>query len=411
MKDRTKFSDVFLFNWKGPLALMLLVLVLWSGGNHLWAQGNWQNQIRSLVQNGSVLAVDEKGNILFSLNAEQSYVPASTLKVPTALAALKILGPKFRFPTEFYRDGQNNLYIKGYGDPFLVSEEFPLIVGELKGQGLKQVNNMILDTTYFDPDAQIEGLAGSLNPYDAYNGALLANFNTIFIVKSSGGEIQSAETQTPVTEISRTLAQRAPVGKSRINVATNREAASLYVGYLLKEFLAQQGIPTQGTIAAGTVPTGANKILTHLNSKNLTEVLRAGLKYSQNLIMNQIFLTMGVAKGGPPATIEKAKTVYRDFLKNDLGLQKIQVFEGSGISRQNQVSALEMDKVLVAFFPYYTLLPEKDGMYVKTGTLKGVSSLVGYFKSPSRGWVRFSILLNQGAAHRETIAKLLQSNL
>jgi D-alanyl-D-alanine carboxypeptidase len=69
-----------------------------------------------------------------------------------------------------------------------------------------------------------------------------------------------------------------------------------------------------------------------------------------------------------------------------------------------------MDKILVAFFPYYTLLPEKDGGYVKTGTLKGVSCLVGYFKSTSHGWVRFVIFLNQAASNRETIAKILQDN-
>jgi D-alanyl-D-alanine carboxypeptidase/D-alanyl-D-alanine-endopeptidase (penicillin-binding protein 4) len=411
MKDRTKFSDVFLCNWKRLLTLLLGASVILGGAKTLWSQGDWQGQIRSLVQNGAVLAVDEKGNVLFSLNADRPYVPASTLKVPTALAAIKILGPKFRFQTEFYTDGQNNLYIKGYGDPFLVSEEFPLMVSELKAQGLKQVQNMILDTSYFDPNAQVEGLAGSLNPYDAYNGALLANFNTINVIKSSGGEIQSGESQTPITEISKTLAARAPVGKSRINVATHREAAPLYVGYLLKEFLAQAGIPTQGSISQGMVPANAQKILTHLNSKGLGEVLRAALKYSQNLIMNQIFLTLGVIKQGPPATIEKAQTAYRDFLKNDLGLQTIQVFEGSGIDRQNQVTALEMDKILVAFFPYYNLLPEKGGMYVKTGTLKGVSGLVGYFKSPTRGWVRFVILLNQAGAHRETIANILQDNL
>jgi D-alanyl-D-alanine carboxypeptidase/D-alanyl-D-alanine-endopeptidase (penicillin-binding protein 4) len=415
MKDHKTFSDVFLKQWmiknKRRLTALLTGAVVLLGAMQTPLAQDWQTQIRSLVQNGSVLAVDEKGTILFSLNADKPYVPASTLKVPTALAALKILGPKFRFPTEFYTDAQGNLYIKGFGDPFLVSEEFPLIVNELKAQGLKQVQNMILDTSYFDPNAQVEGLAGSLNPYDAYNGALLANFNTINIVKSSSGEVQSGETQTPITEISKTLAAQAPVGKSRINVATHREEAPLYVGYLLKEFLSQAGIPTQGAIKAGAVPANANKILTHQNSKNLGEVLRAGLKYSQNLIMNQTFLTMGVAKQGAPATIEKAQTAYRDFLKNDLGLQTIQVFEGSGISRQNQVTALEMDKILVAFFPYYTLLPEKDGGYVKTGTLKGVSCLVGYFKSTAHGWVRFVIFLNQAGAHRESIAKILQNNL
>ena len=60
---------------------------------------------------------------------------------------------------------------------------------------------------------------------------------------------------------------------------------------------------------------------------------------------------------------------------------------------------------------YYKLLPIKKGRWVKTGTLRGVSSLVGYFQSTHHGWVRFVILLNQSAANRDRIAKLLQSNL
>lgn len=376
-----------------------------------FGQNNWQQQIIGLVHHGSVLAVAEDGSVLFSHNADQAYVPASTLKVPTALAALKILGKDYRFKTEFFLDSVSNLYIKGYGDPFLISEELALIAGQLKAKGLRGVQNMILDSGYFAPNVEISGLAGSLNPYDAYNGALLANFNTIFVVKSGNGQIQSAEEQTPVTEITRTLAARAPVGKSRINVAVHREAAPLYVGFLLKEFLQQQGIPVQGSITAGTVSPQGKLILNYVSSKSLPEVLQAGLKYSQNLIMNQLFLILGAAKSGPPVTLDKARQAYDDFLRNQVGLKNINVEEGSGISRNNFFTALEMDKVLVQFFPYYQLLPEKDGIWEKTGTLRGVSTLVGYFRSARHGWVRFVIFLNQGANNRDRIAKILQENL
>jgi D-alanyl-D-alanine carboxypeptidase/D-alanyl-D-alanine-endopeptidase (penicillin-binding protein 4) len=349
--------------------------------------------------------------VLFAYNADQPFVPASTLKVATALAALKILGPDFRFKTEFYTDPAGNLYVKGYGDPFLISEELSLIAKQLKEKGLNRVGNMVLDTSFFSSDVQVPGLAGSLNPYDAYNGAILANFNTIFIVKSSNGEIQSAESQTPLTEITKVLAQNAPYGKSRINVAMHEREAPLYAGYLLKEFLAQQGVPVTGSIAVGPLAPQASPFFAYRSTKNLQQVLTAGLEYSQNLIMNQLFLVMGAAKLGPPASLAKGKQVFEDFLKNEIGLKQINVEEGSGISRKNLVTALEMDKILVNFFPFYRLLPVKNGMWVKTGTLRGVASLVGYFQSTSRGWVRFVIILNQGSNPRDRIAHLLQENL
>ncbi|MGH7831178.1 MAG: D-alanyl-D-alanine carboxypeptidase/D-alanyl-D-alanine-endopeptidase, partial [Candidatus Binatia bacterium] len=327
---------------------------------------DWSQEIQRLVQNGSVLAVSEKGDILYQLNIDQNFVPASTLKVPTALAALKLLGPDYRFRTEFFYDSNAILYIKGYGDPFLISEEIALIAQQLKTKGLKEVRGVVLDTGYYGPDVQVPGLAGSLNPYDAYNGALVANFNTINIVKTGKGEIQSGEPQTPLTEITYVLAKNAPVGKSRINVALHQQEAPLYVGYLLKEFLKQQGVAVGGTVAEGKVSPQAKLILNYANSKDLKEVLKAALKYSQNLIMNQLFLTMGAEKLGPPASLAKGKKVVNDFLSRQVGLKNYVMEEGSGISRKNSVSAREMDKILVRFFPHYSLLPVKDGMWVKT---------------------------------------------
>ena len=392
--------------WNALRGAFLVILTLAA----LSAQADWRQEIQTKVQNGAVLAVNQKGEVLFSYHADRPFMPASTLKVPTALAALKILGENYRYKTDFFVDAERNLYVKGYGDPFLISEELALIAQALRAKGLKTVQNMILDGSYFGADVQIPGLAGSLNPYDAYNGALLANFNTINIIKN-GGQIQSGEPQTPMTEITRVLAANAPQGKSRINVALHEREAALYPGYLLKEFLAQTGIVVTGNIRLGTVPAGAQPFLSYASSKSLKEVLEAALKYSQNLVMNQLVLTMGAEKYGAPASLAKGKKVLEDFLRRELGLTNFNVEEGSGISRQNHITALEMDKVLVKFFPYYQLLPVKNGMWVKTGTLTGVAGLVGYFQSRSQGWVRFVILLNQASNLRDAIAFGLFQNL
>src|SRR5262249_19817077 len=129
------------------------------------AQVGWEQQVISKVQNGTVLAVDEKGKVLFSHRVNEPFMPASTLKVETSLTALNILGPDYRYKTDFFLDNAGNLYVKGYGDPFLVSEELALIAAQLKSHGLKDVKNMILDGSFFGPDVQVPGLAATLNPY------------------------------------------------------------------------------------------------------------------------------------------------------------------------------------------------------------------------------------------------------
>lgn len=372
---------------------------------------DWSGDITKLIQNGGVYVEAEDGKPIFDYQGSTLFMPASTLKVVTAYTALEILGKDYRFKTEFYLDPSNNLYVKGYGDPFLVSEEFALIAAQLKKSGLKKVNQIILDGSYFE-EIKVPGVSASLNPYDALNSALSANFNTINVVKTKSGEIESGESQTPMTELTRALSTKAPMGKSRINLAAHPGDSLLYVGYLLKAFLDQQSILVSGTIQRGKVASGSKLFYLHKSSKSLEQVIQAMLKFSTNFIANQLFLTLGVEKMGAPASLIKGKKVVTDFLKTKLNLTDFNVEEGSGISRLNKMTPKSLVRVLKAFEPYKALLPEKfDGILAKTGTLNGVSCLAGYFDSSNYNDIRFVILLNQPEANREKIAKILYQNL
>ena len=372
---------------------------------------DWSGDVTKLIQNGGVYAEDESGKAVFDYQGSTQFMPASTLKVVTAYSALELLGKDYRFKTDFFLDASNNLYVKGYGDPYLVSEEFVLIVNQLKKLGLKKVNQIILDGSYFE-EIKVPGVSASLNPYDALNSALSANFNTINVVKTKSGEVESGESQTPVTELTKTLASKAPVGKSRINLAAHPEESLLYVGYLLKAFLEQQNISVAGSIQKGKVSANAKLFYRHASSKNLEEVIQPMLKFSTNFIANQLFLTLGAEKMGAPASLVKSKKVETDFLKTKLNLTDFNVEEGSGISRQDKITPKSLVKVLKAFEPYKHLLPEKlDGILAKTGTLNGVSCLAGYFDSSKYKDIHFAILLNQSEGNREKIAKILYQNL
>ena len=70
----------------------------------------------------AVVVSGPDNRILFSHNADTLLIPASTLKILTALTAFYYLGEDYRFRTEFYVDAESNLKIKGYGDPLLISE-------------------------------------------------------------------------------------------------------------------------------------------------------------------------------------------------------------------------------------------------------------------------------------------------
>ena len=75
--------------------------------------------------------MDENGNELVAQNADQPFVPASVTKIVTAWLALEVLGGDYRFETRFYLDGKRKLYVRGGGDPFLISEELAELASAL----------------------------------------------------------------------------------------------------------------------------------------------------------------------------------------------------------------------------------------------------------------------------------------
>ena len=75
--------------------------------------------------------VDEKGNELVAQNADKPFMPASVAKIVTAWLAMEVLGADYRFETRFYLDSDRVLYIRGGGDPFLISEELAQLASAL----------------------------------------------------------------------------------------------------------------------------------------------------------------------------------------------------------------------------------------------------------------------------------------
>lgn len=361
---------------------------------------DWQASFVSELKNGGALVVSEKGETLLQHRANDHFIPASTIKVATAAAALAILGPDFRFTTDFYTTSDGTLFVKGHGDPALVSEEWAIIAQELKLRGITQVSRVVVDDSDFSNDIVVDGASQSLNPYDAVNGALIANFNTANVIKSTNGSVRSAESQTPMTPLVRTLSKSLRAGTQRVNIGKTAHIGARYAGEILSEFLLLQGVRVTGGVELGQVPSGAQNILEHKSTKTLEDAVRGLLDFSTNFTANQLFLFLGKHQLGGPATVDKGLRVLKNFLSEKVGWQNFAIAEGSGLSRQNQVTPRQMMALLEYFQPYRDLLPMKEvGAYAaplqsKTGTLTGVNSLVGYFGSRTHGLVKFVVIVN-----------------
>lgn len=390
----------------------VLILVLFFQ-IHADKKQNTERQIKRLITNGAVVLHDESGNILISYNKNRLLIPASILKIFTSAVALDVLGKDYRFKTDFYIDSLNNLAIKGWGDPFLISEEIDCIAKELKQRGVSSINRLYLDHTSFGPLITIPGVSRTQNPYDAINGALVVNFNTLNISKDAHGTISSGEEVTPLTPLAILKgASVHPGTKQRINLSSNSNDCLAYTAELFTAFMKKAGITVDSQqFSFTTVQSGTwNLLYTHYNTNDIVAVSRALQKYSNNFIANQIFLTIGAVKIGYPAHLEKSKSVFEEYIrtKTTIPSDQLIIHEGSGISRNNRLTAGVMMQILEKYREHADLLPEKKSALVKSGTLSGVYNYAGYIKT-GKGLRPFVIILNQKDNYRDTILDLLIS--
>lgn len=386
--------------------------------------------------------------IIYQYEENKKLIPASCLKLVTSFVALKELGPNYKFKTEFYTD-EENVYVKGHGNPYLVSEQLWLIVKELHKKGIKEIKgDIIADDSYFDDKKHSPGWyeetdeEDASRAYNAPNGALSLNFNTITVHVRAGDKIKDKPTiildpETSYAEVKNQagtyqyynqirVVREEIDGKDVITVSggikLGEETVSMvnvskpteYFLTAFKEFLKNQGIEVKGELKIGLVPEKAKLILTH-ESKPLSLIVRDLCKYSSNFVADQIVKTLDAEINKKQGSLEGGVEVLKSYL-NKLGLKDYELVDGSGYSQKNKVTAKLVTKILQEAYNDFEIFPEfiaaqpiagKDGSLqdrmewlegkarAKTGLLNdsGVSSISGYAKMGD-SIAAFSILMN-----------------
>ena len=400
----------------------------------------------------------DRGETLYEIRSKQLFIPASNAKVLTTAVALKYLGSNYRFSTEFYTDGilenetlKGNLYIKGSGDPKLVTEQLWLIVNELRNLPIKKIKgNIIADDSFFDNQKRIK--TWIKNPgaqaYEAPLGALSFNFNTVKVYVSPGKKVgdrpgiviepeneyikleNNAQTLRPgkrrrliVNRVDKedhdliTVSGGINIGQPRAHYFLNITNPTQYALSVFKSYIDLSGITFDGQLQRGKVPDDAMALFIH-EGEPLALALRGLNKFSNNFVAEQILKTIGGEHLGLPGSTKKGLRVFTEYMKQ-LGYEPGQysIYDGSGLSRQNRLSP----KIIVDILRYVkddlSVYPEfvtalgvmgvdgnvKNRMRkvassskarVKTGTLNFVSALSGFFQSKEGELFAFSILMN-----------------
>lgn len=385
------------------------------------------------------------GPALISHNAAKAMNPASVMKVVTTYAALEALTPAYRWKTEVYKNGSVNqgvlegdLVLKGYGDPSLNVAEFWRLLQQIQQQGIRQIKgNLILDTSAYKPEVSQRAVLDD-EPWRAYNAnpsALLINGrHTSFrfgVAKEGTKPVANVtqEFELPQIKVVNLIQVRSGAcgdwrSELRYAVAPTAEGATVtfsgtlpdqcderylelsvlsdtqYTLFTFKKIWTQLGGKFAGQVVTNT-PAINDDLVTTWWSAPLEIVIRDINKWSNNVMARQMMLTMGLEAGLTPVDESTAALALRDTLrKRGLSFPELVLENGSGLSRNERISAEHLTQLLVTAYqrPGMPVLmaslpilgldgtlkkrlsesPSQGMAYLKTGSLEGVSSIAGY---------------------------------
>ena len=163
-------------------------------------EGSLNNKINSLINasnlstNLGIKAISLKtGEVLFDLNSDALFNPASNNKIYTCLSALAILDTNYTFSTEVYIDGEY-LYLVGGGDPDLSIDELDSLASIISTQ-ISGNKILVLDDSIFDQKTYGEGWMWDEGSwwYAAQISALSVNDNCVDFIIDPGEVGQRAK--------------------------------------------------------------------------------------------------------------------------------------------------------------------------------------------------------------------------
>jgi D-alanyl-D-alanine carboxypeptidase/D-alanyl-D-alanine-endopeptidase (penicillin-binding protein 4) len=333
----------------------------------------------------SVLVVTDSDARVFAWQASKPLIPASVTKLATAYLAIDKWGLEHRFHTDFFIQAET-LWVKGYGDPFLVSEEMDVLADALKAalqaRGITELTDLYVDNSYFS-FASVPGRSKVSDPYNAPVSAVSANFNTAKL-SNENGVISSAEAQTPLTNTAKKMAYSLTKSVDRVNLVDSDNAQSNFAELLL----AKLGMVNTAITINKTLDGRETLLYRHLNTHSLADVLRGSLEFSNNFIANQVFLKLTDNATTDKVSFDLSRDYANTALAVRFGWRHHSINEGSGLSRKNRLSAEQINDLLKALQPNKVLFKKIKvssktvSVYAKTGTLNGVRSYAGYIELP-----------------------------
>lgn len=439
--------------------LVISVIIIWFCGE---ACADLAGQIDGIINRPSEQKVQysihivkaDSGETVYSHNASKALIPASNMKIITTAAALEYLGANYEYKTKVGLCG-DTLIITGSGDPLLGDRAtdakygredgwiFKDIAAALKKKNIKTVKDIIVDSSIFDDErVHPSWPKEELNRWYACEVSGL-NFNgnciDVRVENTSDRAVVFIEPETKYVEV---INKVVPISKGKSTVGAYRqekpnqivvrgkcrnqagpfsvaiERPSAFFGFLLAENLGRAGIKTKGQLL-GKITDKNRKIRELAEYKtSIADCLARCNKDSFGLAAEALVKTIAAnnKRGGKDGSWEQGRELISRYLLR-LGIEKEEFYidDGSGLSRENKLSANAITKVLLDVYKsknwqlyknslavgggdgtiskYFKEEQYRGKVFGKTGYINKVKTFSGICSSSGGDYI-FSILAN-----------------
>ncbi len=413
------------------------------------------------VHMGILVRSVDTGEVIYQDNPNHLLVPASVQKLLTGISALSYLGPNFYFETSLLTDDgsikngvlNGNLTVKFSGDPTLRSQDIYELFNKLANLGVHQIKGSIfLDNEDYNNIPYGPGwLQDDFNhPYAAPLNAIIINENAFSIRLSPSKRLNG------YVDISTNLPANAAYFKNNVITKPGRRGCGFsinsdqrnhyafsgcvakewgiqsrllpikdpdtYAKALIKQALRQSHIVFNGTVRMHHDPNTTQVLVDHF-SPPLEVVVTKMMKKSNNMIANTLLKKMGQLYFNKTGSWANGAAAVKAILseKAHMDFSRVQIVDGSGLSRKNLISPEQLSQLLDYAYhdpkvaPYLMqALPlagvdgtlryrMKTGPHLpirgKTGTMKSISGLAGYITTAHHHTLSFVIMINGYSGH------------
>lgn len=375
----------------------------------------------------SIAVKDKNGENVYSKNQYKYLNPASALKLFTMAASLNELGGDYKFQTAFYKDKNNNIYLKLSGDPLLKTADIEQLAKNLKQNHKGKINKIYIDDSVIDMLPYPNGwMSDDIWPNSPKISPYMIDFNTVkvdFLLSEDKKDLRIVQkspykfsfvnklqtgSKTDFTFIEDETHNTIDVIGTISSSVTDKPVPVLNPRYFfcqkMNEAINKAGIRFTDKFQFAKTPKDA--VLIAKFERPADEIIKHILQTSDNIGAEMVFKVAGgkfanengLIKNSAMAagTTQNGINMFINYYQN-LGLdpRQVRITDGSGVSRYNAMNVDWMTDALSKIgFDFEKFLPTggvgtldkrlreiKGCVYLKTGTLVGSSSLVGIIKT------------------------------